>query len=168
MLTEVMRPRSSGFTLLELMTVIAIMAIIMGSASVAIVGIRRGAEMRSAVSSLRATIGLARQQAVTKRERVFITFLPPDGQNYVVSNTVRRIGEQTGYYLPRGVKIVEVLCNPPVPPAQWFPLTIRFSPTGGSGSAQSNPPFRIAEVTGSQTNEFTIFSLTGLVRVREL
>lgn len=63
-----------GFTLLELLTVVAIMLILMTMAAAAYRGMVRGGSMPSAVSNLRSTLALARQYAVTHRSRTFVIF----------------------------------------------------------------------------------------------
>ncbi len=62
--------RQAGVTLLELLLVIAVMAIILAVSMPAFTSMGRGAGLRGAVAEVKSTISLARQWAITKRERV--------------------------------------------------------------------------------------------------
>ncbi len=62
-----------GFTLMELLTVMIIMALMMSIAAISFFKARQGAEMRGAVRALQTTISLARQQAVVKHTPVSLT-----------------------------------------------------------------------------------------------
>jgi len=98
-----------GFTLLELLVVIAIMVILMTIAVASYGSIRRGAEIRGAVMTLRTTLMLARQDAVTKRKNVTVEFkkgaslTDPDTMN-VLSCSVGRITTNSVVSLPRGIQ----------------------------------------------------------------
>jgi prepilin-type N-terminal cleavage/methylation domain-containing protein len=70
-----------GFTLIELLVVIAIMAIIFVIALPRFDDIGRGSKMRSAISEIRSTVGLARQWAIANRQNVYIIF--PDDWDQV-------------------------------------------------------------------------------------
>jgi prepilin-type N-terminal cleavage/methylation domain-containing protein len=94
-------PRSAGFTLIELLVVIAIMLLIMGMGAVGYFGMRRGAEMRSAITAVRSTVMLARQQAVTKRTKVDLFFEQSGDTNLiriVMMNATNKV------YLPTGIE----------------------------------------------------------------
>ncbi len=69
--------RSGGFTLVELLIVISIMAIMFAIAVPRFEDIGRGGKMRAAVNELRSTIALARQWAIANREDVYLV-LPDD------------------------------------------------------------------------------------------
>lgn len=62
--------RRAGVTLLELLLVIAVMAIVLTISMPAFTSMGRGAGMRGTVAEVKSTISLARQWAITKRERV--------------------------------------------------------------------------------------------------
>jgi len=69
-----------GFTLLELLTVMAIMLLLMGMTLGTYYGFTRSAGMQGATSNLRATLYEARQFAVTHRRRTHVLFWR-DGTN---------------------------------------------------------------------------------------
>lgn len=66
--------RVRGFTLLELLTVMAIMGIVMGAGIASFVQMRRGWEIRGAEAVIRSTLALSRQHAVTKRRSTIVVF----------------------------------------------------------------------------------------------
>lgn len=66
--------RRRGFTLLELMTVIIIIAIVLAAGIMSYVGARRGMEMRGARGGVQSTLSLARQHAATKRRTTAVVF----------------------------------------------------------------------------------------------
>lgn len=145
---------------MELITVVAIMGIIMSLSVMSVVGIRRGAEMRSGVSTVRTVLSLSRQHAVTKREKVYVSFL--NQGTYVVSNAMGLIGETN--FLPPGVMFTNFTG---FPPGYQTPPTLVFTPAGGAISAVS-PKFTIKEVAGSAASEITVYGLTGVTAVNEL
>ncbi len=67
-----MKKNNSAFTLLELLTVMAIMVIMMSIAGASYYGMRQGAAMRGSVSNLTTTLSLARQYAVNHRARTYV------------------------------------------------------------------------------------------------
>jgi prepilin-type N-terminal cleavage/methylation domain-containing protein len=101
--------RRRGFTLLELLTVMAIMLLLMGMALGAYHGFLRGAAIGSAVANVRGVLTSARQFAVTHRCRTYVVFWQ-DGtnSNYVVC---KEEGRQEG-------NLPDVLV---VDPPRWAP-----------------------------------------------
>lgn len=67
----------NGFTLVELLIVISIMAIIIAIALPRFEDIGRGSKMRGAVTELRSSLALARQWAIANREDVYL-IVPSD------------------------------------------------------------------------------------------
>jgi hypothetical protein len=119
-----------------------------------ILGSTRGAAMRGAVTTLRSTLMLARQQAVTKREKVFVTFYTAPVHCYTVTNTAGLIGGTN--YLPPGVTF-----QTPLP----SPNPIRFTASGSGGSAV-NPTVSLTESPGGRSCSLTVYGLTGLIKVQ--
>jgi len=82
------QPRAvRGFTLLELLVVVAIMGVIMAMSVTAFIDIGRGAGIKSTALNLRASLSHARQYAITKRTKTYFV--------YGNTNWADRI---TGYY----------------------------------------------------------------------
>ena len=69
--------RSAGFTLVELLVVVAIMGLILMITLPRFDDIGRGSKMRAAINELRSTVGLARQWAIANRSTVYI-LIPDD------------------------------------------------------------------------------------------
>ena len=152
--------RSRGFTLLELLTVMAIMGIIMASGAAAFFGLGKGSRMRGAVNNLRSAIALARQQAVLKGQPLILRFehaTVSDQDYYFVTNAVEGYAVGEKRFVPNGVEIE----------SPGVPFEITFEPRGGTAGGAS-PTIRIQDQAGTERWELTIYGLTGLVRVEEL
>jgi prepilin-type N-terminal cleavage/methylation domain-containing protein len=143
----------SGFTLLELLVVMGIMVLLMSISAIGIMGMRRGAEVRGAVMTVRTTMMLARQQAVTKRQNVSVEFYTAgeDNKMVVVQGTARATNSIV--YLPRGVQFTSL------------PPTITFTPSGGAGVG-APVSIIINEKSGvgksPQSKTITVWLLTGV------
>ena len=143
----------SGFTLLELLVVMGIMVLLMSISAIGIMGMRRGAEVRGAVMTVRTTMMLARQQAVTKRQNVTIEFyaVGEDNKMVVVQGTARATNSIV--FLPRGVQFTSL------PPA------ITFTPSGGAGVGGTTS-INLIEKAGvgksPQSKTITVWLLTGV------
>ena len=77
-----------GFTLLELLTVVAIMSVVMVIGVAGFIDIGRGAGIKSTALNLRASVSHARQYAITKRTQTY----------FLYGNTNWAAGK-SGYYL---------------------------------------------------------------------
>ena len=145
-----------GFTLLELLTVIAIMAVMMGATTAAYFGLGRGARLRGAVSTLRTAVGLARQQAILQGQTLELRFSysVSDGYSYQVINVTADPNHQVGTtgHLPRGILMSSV------------PSPIAFHPSGSS-QVPGTTSFNLTESGGAGTAAMTIYHLTGLMKV---
>lgn len=158
------RQRRTGFTLIELLLVMAMMMLIMGMGVAGWFGIRRGAEMRGAVSSVRTTLMLGRQQAVTKRQKVRVEFVANANTNLMRIVTVTAGGgsgttlHQTEIRLPLGIEFV----NPPA--------YVEFVPTGSAGGGTGRVDIamreKVQQVGGIRsTNTVRVWPLTGVTRL---
>ncbi len=154
--------RNLGFTLIELLVVMAIMLMLMGIGAAGYFGIRRGTEMRGAVATVRTTLMLARQQAVTKRKSMRVEFVASTTTNYmkvVAAESTGTTGEvHRTAYLPLGIKF-------------WndaAPAPITFSPIGGAGGMGTVVlQERVVQAGGVQgVSTVTVWQLTGVTKVQ--
>ena len=166
-MTTVNKRCRSGFTLLELLVVMAIMIMMAGIGITGYMGIRRGAEMRGAVSAVRTTLMLARQQAVTKRRTVTVSFLSTNMVPGTTSHFLRiaerndagsNINPHADAYLPVSIEFFPVA----------GPITFRPSGTaGGVGTAsitvREKELYQRSLVRQSQT--IKVWTLTGVTKV---
>ncbi len=101
-----------GFTLAELLTVIAIIAMVLVFTLPSFQGMSRGTAMTAAVAQLKATLSLARQWAITRRQTTHVVFpdllpgmaadTPKAYRAYAVVAGSTYVKEWT--YLPQGVR----------------------------------------------------------------
>jgi Tfp pilus assembly protein FimT len=157
---------------LELLVVMGIMALLMSMGVAGFIGMRRGAEIRSAVSVVQSTLMLARQQAVTKRRTVEIRFLQSTdlATNWMTIVEMAANGADVPVHgdvvLSPGV---EYSTQPPVWNASDMAYTnaIRFRPTGNAGAGGISE-VRIKEKSGPsspQEKKIIVWNLTGATRV---
>jgi prepilin-type N-terminal cleavage/methylation domain-containing protein len=146
-----------AFTLIELLVVMAIVMIIMGMALTSWFGIRRGAEMRRSVTTVQTTLMLARQQAVTKRQTVVVSFVQIGQTNaMVVKVGTNQVHSQM--FLSPGVRF------------STLPANVQFKPNGsavGGDSSGMTTISLIEKVTQgtAQTKDIDLWLLTGVTRV---
>lgn len=142
--------KPNGFTLVELLVVMGIMVLLMGISTMGFIGMRRGAELRGGARSIRSTLMLARQYAVTKRQTVKVAFTPSTMTViFGGANTTNR----TTYFTP-GITITPPANNP-----------LPFLPSGGlvvAGSFQDQ--IVISEKNGNGTKTVTVWLLTGVTK----
>ena len=143
-----------AFTLIELLLVMLIMALILASGVAGFIKIRDRQELRGGTTSIRQSMGLAHQHAVTKRERVYIAFSAVGASPgwFKIANNVGLIGETN--YMPPGVRLF--------PP----PTNIWFYPGGNVDNPGTNCVV-LTHKTVPGTNVITVYNLTGLVDVEE-
>lgn len=68
----------AGFTLIELMVVVGIMAVMFSLAIPAYQNLTKGSKVTGAMLQLKNTFSLARQHAITRREKTYVVFPPND------------------------------------------------------------------------------------------
>lgn len=141
--------RQQGFTLLELLVVMAIMGILLGLSTLSYMGVRRGAELRGAAMTIRTAMMLTRQQAVTKRKAMNLNI---DSAN---SSLTVRYGSGAGpayrtFYLSPGVQFDQS-------------LNLTFLPTGSVMGGADTRTIVVKERpgVGNGVRTFTVWMLTG-------
>lgn len=149
-----MKSRQSGFTLVELLTVMGIMALLMSISAIGFIGMRRGAELRGAVMSVRTTLMLARQQAVTKRQYVDVQFFASGQDSGILVTQGNPPVTNSIVYLPRGIEYASL------------PAAIQFKPSGGAGGTGTST-VGIREKAGTsnakpQSKTITVWLLSGV------
>jgi len=94
-----------GFTLMELLVTIGIMAVVVTLTVPAFVGLGRGSKMNSALSNLKNTCSLARQWAISHRDDVYIIF--PIGGTSAEDEPVKKLNSYGVYSASQGKFIKE-------------------------------------------------------------
>lgn len=114
-----------GFTLVELLAVIAIIGVMIAVLVPSFAGLGRGAKMTTAVSQLRTTIALARQNAITRRETTYVVFPSNNNSLYSDTNQVARAFRSYNVYGVRSKYLREWVNLPEgivfVPRNDWGP-----------------------------------------------
>lgn len=108
---DIFSPAAPGaaFTLIELLMVMAIMAIVMAVAVLAFHSMGRGTDLRGSATAVRNTLSQSRQWTITHREQVTFCY---DASNYYVVN-------------PAGIRIQDT---------NTLPRAVRFAHGGGAVS----------------------------------
>ena len=145
--------------MIELLTVMGIMALLLGISAIGYVGMRRGGEFRGASMSVRTTLALARQMAVTKRQTVSVLFYGGEYTNnsmsVLVGTGIATTIVNNVTYLPKGVFFTSL-------PS---PNPIVFTPSGsGSGASTAQITIREKSSVGQNPQQKTVkvWLLTGL------
>ncbi len=112
------RAGRAGFTLVELLAVIAIIGVMVAVMVPSFSQMGRGAKVTTAVSQLKTVMSLARQHAITKREVTYVVFPHGDNALYTSASDIAKAyrsynvyGARSGYlrewvHLPDGVVFV--------------------------------------------------------------
>jgi prepilin-type N-terminal cleavage/methylation domain-containing protein len=144
----------AGFTLMELLAVMAIMAVIMGSGIGAYFSMGKTPRIQGAARNLRTAISLARQQAIVKNSPIEMRFYKTgdDRYYYLLTNAVEGFAIGQKQFLPVGTRIG----------APGVPWTLRFSANGRLDPL--GPTIAIQD--DSETVSVKVYGLTGLVRIQ--
>ena len=142
----------NAFTLIELLVVMGIMVLLMGISTLGLLGMRRGAELRGGAMAVRTTLMLARQQAVTKHQRVKVAFT---ANSMTTSFSGVNQTNKITYFSP-GITITPPSVNPLV-----------FLASGGLAVAGAfTDQIVISEIpsVGSGSKTITVWLLTGVTK----
>ena len=161
--------KHQAFTLIELLIVVAVMAVLLLLTLPSFLDIGRGSKMEAAVSQLYTTINLARQWAITHRETVHIVF--PDDYSTVYNGLSTNEHKKAlrsyavysptkGYvtewrYLPAGIYFVDTY-NSPIIGIRSGNTNINLSQNLFSSSNLTNLPFPTATSSKPVINALTI------------
>lgn len=142
-------PGIYGFTLVEMLAVMILMVMIATAGLVTWNGVKRGAEMRTAINDVRASFALARQYAVLKSARIRIAVTNEQAYHILVveSGQLLRGGPME---LPLGVRFAVT------------PMTVEFKP---NGSVQNNQNVDVMLVDILNTNNTHVLKLNGLTGI---
>jgi prepilin-type N-terminal cleavage/methylation domain-containing protein len=178
------RDLRQGFTLIEILMVLAIMMLLMGMALFAFVDLGRGSKMRASTLVFRSAFNQTRQHTVTHRVRTYMVYgnvpaplaapgSPPQRSYYYLSNAVDGVMGTTNFFA-EGV----VLSNSPAYGTPVFgPWSIGFRLDGSAIDVAST-----ADWTGDQrtivlyeagraanfiSSTVQVFRLTGTIQKSE-
>ena len=143
---------SSGITLLELLIVIALMAIIAGFVVPMFGGPISTSELRASARQLAAGLRLARSEAVSQRRETFLV-LDVAGKRFKVDRELQE------HALPKGVELKLFTAQSDLVDANVG--SIRFFPDGGCNGG------RITVASGARKFDVDVDWLTGRVAILE-
>ena len=157
-----------GFTLVELLTVIAVMGIMLGVAVVGFNHFGRGVRLRTAGRLVQQQLDLARQRALTSRKThgvQFVSRAEPERDRlriYYEESAGNKITVGRWTELPPGI---EFGAAPPPVGADMPPQTdgIQFRPTGRADS--STYSFKIHDTETEKEREIEVVPVTGHTRI---
>ncbi|MDA0322466.1 MAG: prepilin-type N-terminal cleavage/methylation domain-containing protein [Verrucomicrobia bacterium] len=156
-----------GYTLLELMAVMLIVAIMMGTGFAGYYSAKQGVAMRSAVNTVRNGIASARGTAIARSRTITVVITSNAVHSYYTTGSLTTNVEQTdGNYLPPHVYLYEPGEGPP----SDSPLAnkkFRVYPDGSAG-AFSNVVVDVREIGGPKGYRLTLHGLTGSVRTEDI
>lgn len=144
--------QTPGFTLLELLVVLALMTLIIGVVPAMMLGSLPGAEAKAAARHLAAGLRYARSQAITQQQEIAFA-LDVEQRRYQISQTSRQ------YQLPAKLSISMITGQSEL--AGQATGTIRFFPDGSSTGG------RITLAYGAREYRVDVNWLTGEVAVHD-
>jgi prepilin-type N-terminal cleavage/methylation domain-containing protein len=160
--------RNDAFTLIELLTVMAIIGVMMGLSISAFTSIGSGSGMRAAVMQTRTAMTQARQTTITLRKRARFTYGNTDdlrGYYYTwLTDSEELIGGTN--YLPSGFiyKSVDMSGTDFVDSVE-FKLDGSCNNAVGDYDSQQREFFVVEDPPTGRTNTFVIYAMTGRIKV---
>ena len=170
---------TGGFTLVELLVVVAIMVLVASMAVISVGPMLRGRALRSAAGSVQALLYQARTYAATHNTYAALCIGVPDGpmELYAYVDFVQDVGDpskrllvegtKTQTYLPTGARFAD---NPPVQGGSGARNTVAFAPTGSLDATQmgmANRFIRVTDVRGESTKRIEIVFASGMAQIRD-
>jgi len=159
------RAAAGGFTLVELLVVVAIMVLVASMAVISVGPMLRGHALRSAARNVQALLCQARTYAATHNTYTALSIGVPDGPIELhvyfssdtfdadvvnLSNRLLVEGTKTQAYLPTGIRFVHDL---PVVGGSSPRNTVAFAPTGCLDAAEMGIANRRIYVVASATQQ---------------
>jgi prepilin-type N-terminal cleavage/methylation domain-containing protein len=156
----------SGFTLVELLAVMAIMAVLLAIAVATSIDWGRGTGMRASTRSVKTSLAFARQWAMTRGSRTALAFGnagPPHQGFYAVTNSLDGMIGNTNY-LAKGVVFSNSVDD-----------RIVFNADGSCGGSSSNWPSGVYRLvlwerergTNGLVSSIRLHRLTGCATIEE-
>jgi len=125
------KPNGSGYTLVELLAVLAIISLIFVLAWPAYRGVAEKLALRQDAAVLARELRLARQTAITMGEECCVIFIASSAAKPSTTYQIRRGGKIRIVRLTRGVTIAgSSFARDPVYPSQYDRTACRFVPSG--------------------------------------
>ena len=134
--TGKLRETRSAFTLMEMLIVLAVIALILGVSIPFFASFTKGAKLKTAAKDITAVLNTARSLAITHRRNYSVTFdYSARPHSYYISDEDDQLYEKK-YYLPSSIRFNRPLS--PDEPTTFTSGKATFSSTGGlTGSAGS-------------------------------
>jgi prepilin-type N-terminal cleavage/methylation domain-containing protein len=160
--------RGRGFTLVEMLAVLAVMGIMFAVAVIGFNAFGRGTRLRTAAESIRQHLTYARQLAMTRRAQYGVQFDDgTDPQRFRVyglkatgSGPNQRATVGKWIELPLGIKYGD---NHEPHPGYMPPTEIQFAPTGRA--VANDLQFRIHDVDSGKERAIEVVPVTGQAKV---
>lgn len=139
--------KKNGFTLVELLTVIAIIGIVAGMAVISFSGMVRRYNIESQIKELYSDLVNTRVQAMSTKRTHFVAIKPDQYSIYVDTNLTNPNQDGDG--------ILQELIDEKLP---GYPKKLKFSLTWGSGGGTSTTVEFSPKGLANTSNTFCIFS----------
>ncbi len=161
--TSYLLPTKKAYTIIELLTVLAIMLVVAAMMAPTFGTFRRSVRLRSVTRIIANNLITARSMAITQRAiyTAYIVHDPPNllFQCYIREDTSNKTVGKVIDLNKIGARQIRPRLNPP----QVFPYSVRFKFTGGVSGAI--PP-ELFITDGKNTKSITVTNTTGRVKIK--